>query len=125
MKIQNIKKSIKYLVPAALFVFPLVVNAGLLVSTDCNATLGQACGITDVNVLVKNIVNIVLGVAGMIAVLFVIIGGFRYVTSAGNEEQAEAGKKTLQNAIIGVVIIVLSFVIVNVISTALRGVSST
>jgi hypothetical protein len=65
------------------------------------------------------IINIALAVAGLIAVLFLIIGGFRYITSAGNEETAENAKKIIINAIIGVVVIILSFVIVRVISNAL------
>ncbi len=68
---------------------------------------------------VMRIINIALAVAGLIAVLFLIIGGFRYITSAGNEETAESAKKIIINAIIGVVVIILSFVIVRVISNAL------
>jgi len=60
------------------------------------------------------IISLMLTIAGAIAVVFVIIGGFMYVTSAGNEEQAEKGRKTLTNAIIGVVIVILAYVIVNV-----------
>ena len=68
---------------------------------------------------VIKIINIALAVAGLIAVLFLIIGGFRYITSAGNEETAEQAKKIITNAIIGIVVIILSFVIVRVISNAL------
>ena len=68
---------------------------------------------------ILNIINVALAVAGLIAVLFLIIGGFRYITSAGNEETSEAAKKIITNAIIGIVVIILSFVIVRVISNAL------
>jgi hypothetical protein len=67
------------------------------------------------------IIRILLYLAGMIAVLFVIIGGYQYITSSGNEEQAEKGRKTLVNAIIGIVIIVLSYVIINVIVNLVSG----
>jgi len=67
------------------------------------------------------IINIALALAGLVAVLFLIIGGFRYITSAGNEETAENAKKIIINAIIGVVVIILAFVIVRVISNALIG----
>lgn len=69
--------------------------------------------------IIMQIINIALAVAGLIAVLFLLIGGFRYITSAGNEETAEQAKKIITNAIIGIVIIILSFVIVRVISNAL------
>jgi len=66
--------------------------------------------------LIYFVVNLMLYLAGAVAVIFVIIGGYYYLTAGGNEEQAEKGKKTLINAIIGIVIIILSYVIVNVIS---------
>lgn len=60
-------------------------------------------------------INLFLGFAGLIAVVYIIIGGFRYITSAGNDEAAESGKKTLTNAVIGLVIIIFSYVIVRVV----------
>jgi len=74
---------------------------------------------TSISGFIMKIINIALAVAGLIAVLFLIIGGFRYITSAGNEETAEQAKKIITNAIIGIVVIILSFVIVRVISNAL------
>ena len=65
--------------------------------------------------LILAIIRLMLMIAGMIAVVFVIVGGYMYVTSAGNSEQAEKGKNTLVNAIIGIIVIVLSYVIINVI----------
>lgn len=57
--------------------------------------------------------------AGSIAVIFLIIGGFRYLTSAGNEEAAEKGKKTLVTSIIGLAIILLAGAIVRVVANTL------
>jgi hypothetical protein len=74
---------------------------------------------SSISQFILKIINIALAVTGLIAVLFLIIGGFRYITSAGNEETAEQAKKIIINAIIGVVVIILSFVIVRVISNAL------
>ena len=84
--------------------------------TGINCTAG-----TDVTSLIATVINWLLAIAFGIAVLFLIIGGFWYITSAGNEEQSDKGKKTILNAIIGVVIIVLSYVIVNVISNFASG----
>ena len=74
---------------------------------------------TSISALILRVINIALTVIGLIAVLFLMIGGFRYITSAGNEETAEQAKKIITNAIIGIVIIILSFVIVRVISNAI------
>lgn len=69
--------------------------------------------------LILGFIGIGLAIAGTLAVLFIIVGGIRYITAYGNEEQTEGAKKTLTNAIIGVVIVILAFVIVRVIVNAL------
>ena len=57
--------------------------------------------------------------AAPVAVLVIAIGGLRYVTSHGKQENIEGAKKTLEWAIIGLIIIMLSFAIVRVIITTL------
>src|SRR5207248_2195660 len=70
------------------------------------------------------IINALLLFAGAVAVLFLIIGGFRYVVSAGNPEQVEAAKKTILYAILGLIVIFIAFVLVKLIQQYL-GVSGT
>ena len=43
--------------------------------------------------LIYRVISLLLFVSGALAVVFVIIGGYQYITSAGNEEQSEKGKK--------------------------------
>jgi hypothetical protein len=94
----------------------LALAAGFTIPDAGNTGLPNQNNATS---LIMYIINIVLGISGLIAVLFLLIGGFRYITSAGNEEVAEQAKKIIINAIIGIVIIILSFVIVRVIAQAL------
>jgi hypothetical protein len=75
--------------------------------------------------LIYRVLSLMLFIAGALAVVFVVIGGYQYITSAGNEEQSEKGKKTLVNAIIGIVVIVLSFTIINVVVNTVSGSGST
>lgn len=106
-----------------------VGHASVLKSPDCSfdnhfIQTAHAVGIQGVNCekdttlteLIVKVINWVLAVTLAIDVLFLIIGGFWYITSAGNEERATKGRNTVVNAIIGLVIIVLSFVIANVIA---------
>jgi len=69
--------------------------------------------------LIAQIINWALYLSGAIAVIFVIIGGFRYLTAGGNEEQATSGRKSVINALIGLIIIILSYVIVNAVASFL------
>ncbi|HLC43637.1 MAG TPA: hypothetical protein VJK08_00705, partial [Patescibacteria group bacterium] len=55
--------------------------------------------------LVTNVLKWVSGIAGIIAFMFLIYGGFLYLTAAGNPESSKKGGQTIINAIIGLVII--------------------
>jgi len=45
-------------------------------------------------------------------ILFLIIGGFQYITASGNPEQVETAKKTIMYAIIGIIVCLLSYAVV-------------
>ena len=94
---------------------PILSYASITSTFSCDPTL-QNCSATNINALIRLAINWLLGIAAGVAVLFMIIGGFWYITSGGNEETAEKGKNTAINAIIGIVIIILSWVIVNVVA---------
>jgi cytochrome bd-type quinol oxidase subunit 2 len=72
--------------------------------------------------VIIGVLQLFLGVVGLISVAMIVYGGFRYITSVGNSEVAQAAKKTITNAIIGLVIIILSFVIVTVITNLAFGI---
>lgn len=60
-----------------------------------------------------------LGIAGSVAVLFLIVGGFLYITAAGDSDRLDKAKATIKNSIIGIVVILLSLVIVFTLNTIL------
>lgn len=61
------------------------------------------------------IIQILLYFAAIVAVIMAIVGGYQVMTAAGNEQQAVNGRKTLINAIIGLVIVILSYMIIQVV----------
>lgn len=117
----NYLKVAEVLLVAAFILAPVyfVYAQGLRPGIECPP--GLKCGETSVNQLISTVINWMLGIAFGVAVLFLIIGGFWYITSAGNAETAEKGKNTAINAIIGIVIIILSYVIVNVVTNLISG----
>jgi hypothetical protein len=125
---QNFKNKIKPFVALAGLLLPLPafaqsqVQAGLS-NGGLQALFGSGglTGAQSVSQLIVEVINIMLIFAGAVAIIFVIIGGYQYLTSGGNEESAEKGKKTLLNAIIGIVLIIMSFVIINVIVNLVAG----
>jgi hypothetical protein len=66
--------------------------------------------------LAAAVINILLGVAAAIAVIILIIGGLRYLISAGDSGQIEKAKHTIQYAIIGLIVIIFAFVIYNTVN---------
>lgn len=71
--------------------------------------------------LALTIVNFILSFLGLIAVVMIIYGGFLYVSAAGNQEKIESAKKIIMYAIIGIIVILLSFAIVNTVLNAGTG----
>ena len=61
----------------------------------------------------RNITNTLIFLVGAIAVVMLIIGGLRYVLSGGNSSNVESAKNTIFYAIIGIVVAILAFAIVN------------
>ena len=70
--------------------------------------------------LAQRVVGWILLIAGIVAVLFLIWGGFQYLTAGGNAEQAQKAKTTIINSVIGIVIIALSYFIYNAVLDVLR-----
>jgi hypothetical protein len=74
---------------------------------------GSSWTINNVRDVINQGTTMLLGIAGVVASIYIIIGAFQYLTAYGSEEKAESGKKTLTWAIIGLVVVILSSVIVN------------
>lgn len=60
---------------------------------------------------IANIINVVLGFLGIVAVVIILIGGFIWMTAGGNEEKVGKAKKLLVAGIIGLAIILSAYVI--------------
>lgn len=86
------------------------VNLNEPASTDPSAECPDTSG--EVNGLLKTAISIFSVVIGFIAVIMIIIGGLRYITSAGDSNAVNGAKNTLLYAIIGLVIVALAQVIV-------------
>lgn len=125
-------KSIKQLTTYMLIIFGFIVaNAILLPSiTPVSAVSADICThdvpdevkaangcdgntTTDLQSVITTIINSIVGVLGLVAVIFIVVGGVSYMTSAGDSAKIEKAKKTILYATIGLIICVLAFAIVN------------
>ena len=81
--------------------------------------VGEAA--SDPQTLVKQFVNIFLFAVGALSVIMLIWGGIRYTTSAGDSNKVTAAKNTVLYAIVGLVIAILAYAIVNMVIDKFKG----
>ncbi|MGI5898063.1 MAG: hypothetical protein ACOX6Q_02795 [Candidatus Dojkabacteria bacterium] len=58
------------------------------------------------------VVNTIINLSALVAVIMLVVGGYFFITAAGNPEQISKGQKTLTAAIVGMIIVFLAKVIV-------------
>ena len=69
------------------------------------------------NDVFKDVVNILLFIIGAVSVIMLIYGGIRYTTSGGNTNSVTAAKNTIMYSIIGLVVAILAFAVVQFVVT--------
>lgn len=117
-----LRKVSRFSAAALLLIAPSSVQAASLLP-NCNPVPGnylpprlQACGIDDLFQLLINIYNFLLGLAGLVLILYLIWGGLRmliFYMSESPEKDLEAAKYTILRAISGFIIIILAYLLVN------------
>ena len=75
----------------------------------------------DLMTTLNNIINVVIGVIGFIAVIVIILGGVQYTTSAGESAKVKKAKDTIMYGIIGLIVALLAYSIVNFVLSNLFG----
>jgi glucose uptake protein GlcU len=70
--------------------------------------------------MIKTVINTLLYILGIIAVVMIIIGGLRYVTSSGDASHVKAAKDTILYSIVGLVVAILAYTIVNYVLTTFQ-----
>jgi len=76
--------------------------------------------------IIKRAINIMLFAVGVLSVVMLIFGGFRYVISGGKKESVTNAKNTILYAIVGLLVAVFAYAIINfILGAALSGGSTT
>ncbi len=78
-------------------------------------------GLKKVNQMIHKLVNLLSVLVGVIAVIMIIVGGLRYVTSGGSDSSITGAKNTILYAIIGLIIVALAQVLVHFVLSNLTG----
>lgn len=80
---------------------------------DCSPVLN---GIGDIWLIVMAIIELLLRIAAIVAVVYVVIGGFKFITSRGNPDKINSARNTLQDGLIGLVIAIIATAVVSFIA---------
>jgi hypothetical protein len=135
--IQKLKASLFYLATLLVIGMPVLAPVGALAATGTsqsdintklkcgsnidlsNATQNDNCNSNtsdngrDAGAILRTVINVLSVIVGALAVIMIIIAGFRYVTSGGSDAGVGAAKKTIMYALIGLVVVALAQVIVH------------
>lgn len=130
----KIKAILMTLSVACFALLPVFGYAQVALGEDLIGTGGVACGVenqdasgncsvqaggTSVSSLVKKVINILSWIVGVVSVVMIIIAGFKYVTSGGNDSSVASAKNTILYAVVGLVIVAMAQVIVRFVLTNL------
>ena len=76
---------------------------------------------TDIRAVIGSIINTALSFLGVVAVIIVLIGGFKYMTAGGSEDKVSDAKKWIISGIIGLAIILAAYAITSFVIERLTG----
>ncbi len=107
------------------FVFLLLFSSSLsnAKAVQCGPYLGIFCPGTDKTEpvgIILIVIQYLFSVIALFSLLFMIIGGIKYITSAGSEEKIISAKNSLTSAAYGLIIAVMAYAILSIINTILN-----
>lgn len=69
--------------------------------------------------VINNVIPILTAIGLSVAVLFMVLGGFQYITAAGNPDQMQKAKMTLLYSVVGLILILLSYAVIKFFTSSL------
>ncbi len=110
----------KWLTAFTLFLLPVVAHAqfGPIVPEACRSC---PCGFGGVLAIIQNLVNFAIGLAIIVMTLILVWGGILYITSPANPENRSKANKMLINAVVGLLITLSAWLVVDFVMKTLYG----
>ncbi|MBC7546216.1 TrbC/VirB2 family protein [Candidatus Saccharibacteria bacterium] len=81
-----------------------------------HTALAATGSVGQVEGFLRSLIQIIAGLAGLVATGFFVIGGFSYITSAGNPERMSGAKRTITFSALGLIIVFAAFVLSNIVT---------
>jgi hypothetical protein len=96
----------------------LAINETMMEGAESARGADQVADLFGTSGVFSTITNVLLFAVGAISVIMIIIGGLRYVTSGGNTANVTAAKNTILYAVVGVVVALFAYAMVNFVLTS-------
>ncbi len=106
------------IVTASVVALPMVAMASG-VDLGLNYATAIGLGTQDVRSTVSNVIKAFMGLLGIVAVVIILLGGFKWMTAGGNEEKVAEAKKLIISGVIGLVIIMSAYAIAQFVVNAI------
>jgi predicted small integral membrane protein len=95
----------------------IILNALFITTlTIASPVLAQTADVAKIESFIKNIIQILVTLSGLVAAGFFVMGGLGYITSTGNPESLDRSKKTLVYSGVGLAIVFGAYVLTNIVS---------
>jgi len=120
----------KLLIVVSSIIYPFLAVPAFATGTDpCqggNPIISAVCRLTGANIAVtiQNVVTFIIVLAVIIALLYLLYGGIKWVTSGGDKEKVESARNHITAAIVGLIIVFLAIFVISIV-LALFGLSLT
>ena len=97
------------------------LDGGIQAGADSARGADQTTELFGQTGIFRTITNVLLFILGAISVIMIIIGGLRYVVSGGNASAVTAAKNTILYAIVGVIVALLAYAVINFVLSSFTG----
>ena len=111
-------KILAFLILVSIIAIPATVFAQTATSTALSPTgFEKFCNAKDgLASCIQKIYLLSLGLGAIVALLMIVLAGYRYMTAGGNAPQVEAAKDSIASAFIGLIIIFVAFILLSLIN---------
>lgn len=83
---------------------------------SASPVFAQSADVSKIQNFIQSIIQILVTLAGFVATIFFVVGGFGYITSSGNPESLDRSKKTIIYSAVGLAITLGAFVLSTIVS---------
>jgi len=117
IKIRKTLSKIYFLISLCIFVLPMAIYAA---GVEIPSGTGLPGG-SDLKTIVENFMKWILSIFAFLAIIAFVVSGLMYLTSGGEKERAETAKKAMYYSIVGVIVGLSGYVIIQAIESMIKG----